>query len=379
MIGLHKFNGEQVTIVVDGLRYPAAYDPSSNTFLIYLYNTTSLNKIEAILYSKGTDIQRVERVFKGENETGIFSGSVEDDAGQSGFVTIQQFLEITKQQPTTVMALVGFEDKKDADTAVSWYGKQGLRNIIKTACKNAEDIYSSKFNGISIKFYALEIDEIFPKHLESFNGLYVGFCNLNPNWDYQEGETAISKYSRYIGIAERTGNNTYIKVEKNSHEKLLKGLSYVLAHEYLHQWLSRAEYILYKNLYHMHNIESHLNLANYKHLNTAGDEIGGMFGDIPASSRLDKKEYRRIWDGHLFLLKNYNALCSENLEVLLPELKAKLNTEKRKKEYLFRIKNVAKGLDFASIIEFSKALNVGRNKVFSKEEVKKIIYNFQFN
>jgi hypothetical protein len=374
VIGLHKFNGEQVFIVVDGLRYPAAYEPSSNTFLIYLYNTTSFNKIEAILYSKGAAIQRVEKVFKGENETGIFSGSAEEDAGQSGFVTGEQFLNITKKYPTTVMALVGFNDKEDADIAVRWYGKQGLRNIIKTACKNAEAIY--KFNGIDIKFYALSVEEYLPD-FDLFNGLYVGQCSLRPDADSDGGDTLSSRHTNVIGLGDLQGVQYSTEVVKETKIKhLIDGISYTLAHEYLHQWLCRSEYILYKNLLHMHNVGAHLNLKKFPNLNTEGT------GSDAGSIRANLKEFWRIWEGHLFLLNNYNALCNESVEALLPELKVKLNTEKRKKEYLFRINNVRNGLDLSNgsdIVKASRSLNVGTDKVFSKEEIRKIIYNFQFN
>ena len=126
----------------------------------------------------------------------------------------------------------------------------------------------------------------------------------------------------------------------------------------------------------MHNVGTHLNIKKFNNLNTEGT------GSDAGSIRANLKEFWRIWEGHLFLLNNYNALCNESLEALLPELKVKLNTEKRKKEYLFRINNVRNGLDLSNgsdIVKASRSLNVGTDKVFSKEEIRKIIYNFQFN
>ena len=107
----------------------------------------------------------------------------------------------------------------------------------------------------------------------------------------------------------------------------------------------------------------------YPHLNKEGDSF-------EAFQRFNSKEYRRIWEGHLFLLKNYSALCNENLDNLLEVLIVKLDTSDKKGKYKSRVKEVIKGIDMPGNIQsnFLSQVFFLPDKKFTKE----LIENFQF-
>jgi hypothetical protein len=305
----------------------------------------------------------------------------EEDAGESGFVTGQQFLNITKQQPTTVMALVGFNDKGNYNQAYSMY-KGNLGYIVKNACKKAEEIYTS--NGLNVRFYPLSLKETLAP-LDNFNGLYVGFMGLNPFSDTNHGTTGSSRWTSSIGMGDVNTQPTGDDVIAHSTSLKASGcIGYNLAHEYLHQWLARAEYILYKNILHMQNTKGgHLNLKNFPNLNTAGNFA--IPKQVDVYERASKKQlgYWRIWTGHLYVLKHYNSLCNEILndkdfEKLDTKLLQKLNNESKRKEYQFRINQIKKGIELRENDPYWHDLPNPFDYEFTDKEILEIVFNFQF-
>jgi hypothetical protein len=257
-----------------------------------------------------------------------------------------------------------------------------LGYIVKNVCKKAEEIYTS--NGLNVRFYPLSLKEILPL-LDDFNGLYVGFMGLNPFSDTNHGTTGSSRWTSSIGMG-KAANNATGDIIAHTVIEAVGSMAYNLAHEYLHQWLGRVQYLLYKNLLHMQNMyDGHLNLTNFNNLNTQGDDKEEF--SVVVFDRFNKKNlgFCRIWPGHLFILKNYGTLCKEiiindDFKLLHTKLFEKLKDSRvKQEEYKKRIKEIKKGILMGSSDSpKSHALPNSVDYKFTDKEILDIIFNFQF-
>ena len=263
--------------------------------------------------------------------------------------------------------------------------KGNLGYIVKNACKKAEEIYTS--NGLNVRFYPLSLKESLPPSLDDFNGLYVGFMGLNPFSDTNHGSTPSSNWTSSVGMGNVNTQPTGGNVIAHTTSRNASGcIGYNLAHEYLHQWLARAEYILYKNILHMQNTtDGHLNLKNFSNLNTAGDFA--IPKQVDVYERASKKQlgYWRIWPGHLFILKNYGTLCKEiindeDFKQLHPKLLAKLDTNAKKNDYKTRIDVVKDSfpVEGHGSPQSHHLTNNSFEYQFTDTEIQEIVFNFQF-